>query len=267
MRSRERRFAIAERTYTHDAAVWVTHSTSDDFSWRSPYVLPVAGADNLGVDISSVVRIAGRIGVMWSNQTDWSYRFATHPDGAGDDVWDVETAVQKSEISDDHINLKALFDDPAGTVFAAVKTSLNRPDDPLVLLLVRAADGTWARHTVFKVRDNPTRPQVVVDPVHRKVHVLATIGPCCAGGQVNYKTADLDAINFPAGAGKTLLQSDSDTHINNVTSTKQVVTNRGAYITVYKKAADGSWKVVDDMTAVEPAEAPAAAPAAAPPAQ
>jgi len=50
-------------------------------------------------------------------------------------------------------------------------------------------------------------------------------------------------------------------------STKQVVTNRGAYITVYKKAADGSWKVVDDMTAVEPAEAPAAAPAAAPPAQ
>jgi uncharacterized protein (TIGR02246 family) len=41
--------------------------------------------------------------------------------------------------------------------------------------------------------------------------------------------------------------------------TKQVVTNSGAYVTIYKKQQDGGWKVVDDFTAVEPA--PAAAPA------
>jgi len=43
--------------------------------------------------------------------------------------------------------------------------------------------------------------------------------------------------------------------------TKAVVTNSGSYITVYKRQADGSWKVVEDFTAVEPAAAPATAPA------
>ena len=41
--------------------------------------------------------------------------------------------------------------------------------------------------------------------------------------------------------------------------TKQVVSDGGSYITVYKKQADGSWKVVEDFTAVEPPAAPAAA--------
>lgn len=37
------------------------------------------------------------------------------------------------------------------------------------------------------------------------------------------------------------------------------VSTSGSYITVYKKQADGSWKVVEDFTAAEPAAAPAAA--------
>lgn len=35
--------------------------------------------------------------------------------------------------------------------------------------------------------------------------------------------------------------------------TKQVVTDGGSYITVYKKQSDGSWRAVEDFTAVEPA--------------
>jgi ketosteroid isomerase-like protein len=45
-------------------------------------------------------------------------------------------------------------------------------------------------------------------------------------------------------------------------NTKAAASNGGSYITVYKKQADGSWKVVEDFTAVEPAAAPATAPAA-----
>ncbi|HEX6661807.1 MAG TPA: DUF4440 domain-containing protein [Sphingomicrobium sp.] len=45
-------------------------------------------------------------------------------------------------------------------------------------------------------------------------------------------------------------------------ATKQAKSDGGSYITVYKKQADGSWKSVEDFTAVEPAAAPAAAPAA-----
>ncbi|MFL6729329.1 MAG: YybH family protein [Sphingomicrobium sp.] len=42
--------------------------------------------------------------------------------------------------------------------------------------------------------------------------------------------------------------------------TKQVATHSGSYVTIYKKDPDGGWKVVDDFTAVEPADG--AAPAA-----
>lgn len=45
-------------------------------------------------------------------------------------------------------------------------------------------------------------------------------------------------------------------------NTKAVASNSGTYVTVYKKQADGSWKVVEDLTAVEPAAAPPATPAA-----
>jgi uncharacterized protein (TIGR02246 family) len=41
---------------------------------------------------------------------------------------------------------------------------------------------------------------------------------------------------------------------------KQPVADGGSYITVYKKQEDGSWKAVEDFTAVEPAAAPAAPP-------
>ena len=42
-------------------------------------------------------------------------------------------------------------------------------------------------------------------------------------------------------------------------TTNKPVSTSGSYITVYKKQADGSWKVAEDFTAAEPAEAPAAA--------
>jgi uncharacterized protein (TIGR02246 family) len=35
--------------------------------------------------------------------------------------------------------------------------------------------------------------------------------------------------------------------------TKQVVSDGGSYVTIYRKQADGSWKAVEDFTAVEPA--------------
>jgi len=42
-------------------------------------------------------------------------------------------------------------------------------------------------------------------------------------------------------------------------ATKQVRSETGSYLTVYRKAADGSWKAVEDFTTPGPAKAPAAA--------
>jgi ketosteroid isomerase-like protein len=45
-------------------------------------------------------------------------------------------------------------------------------------------------------------------------------------------------------------------------ATKKPKTENGNYLTVYRKAADGGWKAVEDFTTPGPAVVPAAAPAA-----
>ena len=59
-------------------------------------------------------------------------------------------------------------------MFAAVKTSLNAASAPLVELLVLDDAGVWHEHTVFTVADQPTRAQVILDPVRRQLHVVAS---------------------------------------------------------------------------------------------
>ncbi|HEY3020396.1 MAG TPA: hypothetical protein VGJ32_09390 [Solirubrobacteraceae bacterium] len=224
-------------TWTHDAKpdpadltavdtkVEVAHAAiGDDASWSAPFVLP-RSTTVTGDDISAIVRYAGHVGVMYSNQTtDWNFTWITHADGDPVDQWSAPTAaLQGTELSDDHINLKALEGDPAGQVFAAVKTSLNAASDPLVELLVLDDAGVWRQHTVFTVADDPTRPQLELDPVRREIHVFATIGPCCTGGRITVKTTSLDNIAFDPGRGMPLMTSALDTHLNNVTTTKQPI--------------------------------------------
>jgi hypothetical protein len=175
-------------------------------------------------DLSTIVAFDSKVGVMWGNQTDMTYYFATHSDGAGDMTWQSSTALAIPEGADDHINLKALSGDPAGRVFAVVKTSRNNPNDPLEMLLVLKPDGTWENHTVATVADDQTRAIVTIDQQNRQLYIFAA-GPCCSGGTVHYKQTSLDAISFPTGPGATFMQSASDACINNVSSSKQNLTS------------------------------------------
>ncbi len=69
-------------TYVQDNQVMVNHSTTNDLTWGSPSVLPVAGATGLyGDDISSLISFdhgtaSPKIGVLWSNQIDHKMYFA-----------------------------------------------------------------------------------------------------------------------------------------------------------------------------------------------
>jgi|tagenome__1003787_1003787.scaffolds.fasta_scaffold20944655_2 hypothetical protein len=228
-------------TYTHDRQVYVAHSTTDDATWTAPFVLP-GSATVTADDISAIVRYPGHIGVMYSNQDPavWEFTWASHADGAADTDWQLSTALKGAELSDDHINLKALDGDPAGQVFAAVKTSLNASSDPLIKLLVLDNAGTWHDYDVFTVGDEPTRPQVELDPLRREVHVFAALGPCCTGGIVTVKTANLDAISFAGGAGTTLLSSGDNPKLNNVALTKQPISADMPFLPVL--AGDDSTK-------------------------
>lgn len=221
-------------TFTRNNSVYVAHSTGDDAVWTVPYVLPFEEAKDLDSDdISSIISFDAQTGVMWTNQrTDADY-FAVHIDGTPDNEWIVETALQGQQYADDHLRLTG---DSQGRIYAVVKTSLNDrggggPNAPLILLLVRDLDGTWTQHPITVISDNHTRPIVLLDEEHRVIYVFAT-QPCCQGGIIYYKQASLDDLSFQPGLGIPFMESGTDTHLNNPTSTKQTVNGASGLLVV-----------------------------------
>ena len=67
------------------------------------------------------------------------------------------------------------------------------------------------------------RPVVVVDEQNGVLYVFASEGPCCNGGKIHYKQSSLSNIAFPSGIGTVVIESSTDTTINDVASTKQSV--------------------------------------------
>src|SRR5829696_6542765 len=214
-------------TFTQGNQVYVNRSLTSDTSWGTPFVLPVNGTTVSPDDISSVVPFdtrsaAPKMGVMWSNQADNAVYFSTHTDGDADNAWSPSRmALGGPGYADDHINLKSLESDASGKVFAAVKTSRNdgtvlNPDDPLIELLVLGQDGVWRNHVFSRVRENQTKPMVMVDQANRNLYVLAT----GSGGVIYYKKSPLDNVtstkqnittaNGLASAGWVALANDSN---------------------------------------------------------
>jgi hypothetical protein len=217
-------------TYAQGRAVRVSHSTTSEGTWAAPFVLP--GATNLlGEDEPAMVAFRGKVGIMWSNQNTWTYHFATHQDGATPADWQSRVVHQAFREADNHINLKALEDDPAGQVFAVVKTELTSPGQPLHYVLVLKHDGSWAKHVFARTQDDHTRAQLAIDPENRRLYVFAT-APCCSGGAIYYKEADLDAIAFEPGLGTRLISSSADPNINNVTTTKQPLSTASGLVAI-----------------------------------
>jgi hypothetical protein len=165
-------------TYTYSTnnnprKVYVSHTTSSDTSWLTPFILPATGASNLTTDdISTIVSYNGMIGVLWSNQNDDVVYFAFHIDGASDNVWALNSAMSGQKYADDHLNIKALQADASGQVFAIVKTSLNDvggpADRPLIVLLTLSGTGLWNQRVFGTVADNHTRPILLLDNENRQ---------------------------------------------------------------------------------------------------
>jgi hypothetical protein len=222
-------------TYTDDNGlggrrVLVTHSTTNDYTWLTPFEMPTVGANNLNIDdISTLVAYSDKIGVMWSNQTDSTVYFAIHNNIDPDSTWTLNPAMQGPKYADDHMNIKSLQADPSGQVFAVVKTSLSDnnppvPTDPLILLLKLDTQGAWTRRTFGTVADNHTRPIVLIDQQNREIYVFATVQYSGQfSGAIYYKKISLDnnSMQFPTGLGTPFIEFAADSHINNSTSTKQ----------------------------------------------
>lgn len=221
--------------------VQVNYSTNDGVNWATQFRVPVPGNENYVAldDISSLIAFTDsegpKIGVMWSNQVDGHFYFATHLDSTAPNTgWELETVDVSPylDFPNDHINLAKTS---SGQVFAALKTEDPNASssDPLIALVVRDADGSYSFHTFSDVASNDTRPIVVVNDTENKVYLFVTSNP--AGGRICYKTATIvspgSGMSFAPGNcldvgidGATMAIADSGyDNMINPTSTKQNV--------------------------------------------
>jgi FlgD Ig-like domain len=210
-------------TWVEGGKVKINRSLADDLTWGTPFDLPVQSTDVDPDEISSVVAMGGKIGVMWSDQLSQAFYFATHVDGQGDTNWQPrETAFfdsQLGQVADDHLHLAWAPDD--GALYAAIKTGLSGTA-PLVAVLKRTAAGAWSRGVYGTGPDNHTRPTIVVNPDDDLVYVYAMSD--VTGRQVIYrKTAATGTLTFPPGLGTPVIDSPDDPTTNNPTTTKQAV--------------------------------------------
>jgi len=228
-------------TYTQGNKVYVNHSLTSDTDWNlniAPFQVAGTNTNVSPDDISTLVAVDGKIGVLWSNEsagqfsgsTDTAFYFAAHTDGAADTVWTGGVALRQPEIADDHINIKSLQADTSGNIFAMVKTSINANGNPQLLLLVakKQSNGsyTWAYYIESMREDGQTRPILLIDTDHRQLYVFTSTE---SGGNIYYKTTSLDSIQFTSGTGS-LFMSQPGFAINNVTSTKQTVTGASGIV-------------------------------------
>ena len=210
--------------YEQGNRIYVAHSTTSDTEWSAPFLVPVSDNTVASDDIAGIVAFSGKIGVMWSDQDNDVMRFAVHPDTAAPTSgWTMENALSGSNMADDHLNLKSLTDDNQGRLFAAVKTSQGDGGEPgsspSIVVLKRAADGTWTNATAAQVVDKLTRPQIALDTTNDRLHVLMSTE---SGGTVYHKATGMGSLSFGTGKGTPFVQW-SGASINDPTTTKQPV--------------------------------------------
>ena len=206
--------------------VLINASREREDDWGPPWPLPGPGTTVRDEDVARVVAHGpGRIGVMWSNQIDATFRFAVHRDEAAPEAWTTETVLSGPMIADNHIDLATARFGADERVVAVVKTSRNEAvpvdrNDGLILLLTQKAEGGWSESIVGRVRDHQTRPLILVDSRTRSAVVATTSDE--VGSSITYQAASLDDPDFVTGPGAPLI-GDEDDQVVDATSTHQDV--------------------------------------------
>jgi hypothetical protein len=213
-------------TYTQGQRVYVNRSRGSEVSWGDPFVVPAGGVNTAvgGDDISAIVAYDGKVGVLWSNQNDGGFYFAYHVDGKPAGQWSGAVVARRAGYADDHISIRALQADPSGSVFAVVKTSLNTPGQPAIVVLAGSKSGaklSWRAVTVTDGALGQTRPILLLDTSNRRMYVFTADE---SGGTIYYKAARLDNLVFNTNAkGSLFIRNDNHPFFNDPTSTKQNV--------------------------------------------
>jgi hypothetical protein len=124
--------------------------------------------------------------------------------------------------------------------FAAVKTSLDDAgaSSPQIFVLTRdPVTGDWSSAVFGRVSDCHTRPVLVLDSQRNVLHVFATAPDSgCpfagAAGTIFEKTSPMSNLAFPLGRGSPVIRDVTSANMNNVTASKQSVTDATGLVVV-----------------------------------
>jgi PKD repeat protein len=213
--------------------------------------LPLDGTSIAKDDIASIIAHDGGVSLVWSNQNadaegNTGFYVARHPDGAAPmEGWTGSQKIFTGPLyADDHINLTSVEGGSGGSVYAMIKSSVGdssatSSSAPLVWLLVIRPDGTWQQYAHSTVKENMTRPIVVLEPSRNLLHVFAT-SPV-EGGVIYHKTSSLTKPGFVSGKGEAFIKLAAHPMINNATSSKQNVTDASGIMVLASDQTTGNY--------------------------
>lgn len=137
----------------------------DGREWREPVVMNEReAADD---DICAVVALPGGVGVIWSDQAHDGVYFRRP--GAP-----IEVVAEGGLTADDHINA-AVGED--GTLYVAMKNSVDTVGQPQLVLRLRSRDGRWSSipYALKTNKELPSRPIAVAGGRPERLFLLHTV--------------------------------------------------------------------------------------------
>lgn len=144
--------------YGRDRRMWVRAGDAD--GWTEPVQISEAPAAE--DDICAIVALPDRVAVLWSDQAADTVYFRRHSGGPDAGAWEpIEIADAGGGTADDHINTALA---PDGTLYVAMKNSVDRVGLPQLVLRQRYPDGRWVNRPYgLRTEDGePSRPIVLL---------------------------------------------------------------------------------------------------------
>jgi hypothetical protein len=253
--------------------VYVNTTDGADHNWGTPFPLSWPGATVHVDDISSLIAFEDssgpKIGVLWSNQLDDNFYFATHEDSAAPgEGWTLAPAGLGVDYpADDHMSLAATEE---GELFAVIKTETTEVGDVLIGVLARDPQGNFSFHPTSPAGSMDTRATVVVHEQQRRVY-LFTISRT-GGGRVCMSTVDIvtpladmvfpyedcpTSSDPPPGSALThFIASNTYTYIDDPTTAKQNATYASGVLVLASDDVNDDVYVFNHLATPDPGPGP-----------
>lgn len=151
-------------------AFWTTDD--EGLQWSSGFTL---GTNTHRDDISTLVVLPDRVGVVWSDQVADAVYFREHLDGQPPADWGQTITVQQGgKTADDHLSAVVAED---GTLFVVTKNSVDQVGSPQLVLRVRRPNGSWENHPYAVLQDKlgPSRPIALLAGQSQQLYLLHTM--------------------------------------------------------------------------------------------